>query len=184
MTMPNQPSEWLLRWQHLLAPRSRVLDLACGAGRHLRHFAALGHQLTGVDKNAAALAPLHGIGELICADLEDAAWPLAGRTFAAVIVTNYLWRAHWPQLRACVAPGGVLLYETFAHGNAAYGHPARPEFLLQPGELLQLCDGWHIVAYEHGLVPTSGAQRVVQRIAAIRPAEDTSAPLVRSLAPT
>ena len=111
---------------------------------------------------------------MLPADLENGPWPLAQRQFAAVIVTNYLWRPRWPQLRDCLAPGGVLLYETFAHGHAAYGHPRRAEFLLQPGELLSLCAGWHIVAYEHGVLTSPGSARVVQRIAAVRPASDAA----------
>lgn len=174
MLSPPPPSDWILRWQHLLAPHCTVLDLACGAGRHLRHFAQRGHPVTGVDRNAEALAPLAHLGESIHADLENGPWPLAQRQFAAVIVTNYLWRPRWPQLRDCLAPGGVLLYETFAHGHAAYGQPRRAEFLLQPGELLTLCQGWHIVAYEHGLLASTGSERVVQRIAAVRPAADTT----------
>ncbi len=174
MLSPPPPSDWILRWQHLLDPHCTVLDLACGAGRHLRHFAQQGHRVTGVDRNAGALAPLAHLGEVLPADLENGPWPLAQRQFAAVIVTNYLWRPRWPQLRDCLAPGGVLLYETFAHGHAAYGHPRRAEFLLQPGELLSLCAGWHIVAYEHGVLTSPGSARVVQRIAAVRPASDAA----------
>ena len=167
------PSEWLLRWSHLLPPACAVLDLACGTGRHLRWLAAQGHGVTGVDRDGAALAPLASLGECIVADIENGPWPLAGRRFDAVLVTNYLWRPLWPQILDAVAPGGVLLYETFGAGNAAYGRPARPEFLLAPGELLQACAGWQVVAYEHGL--RSAPERVVQRIAALRPDMDCPA---------
>lgn len=88
MLSPPPPSDWILRWQHLLAAHCTVLDLACGAGRHLRHFAQRGHRVTGVDRNAEALAPLVHLGEMLPADLENGPWPLAQRQFAAVIVTN------------------------------------------------------------------------------------------------
>ena len=83
-----------------------------------------------------------------------------------MVVTNYLWRPLLPCLVDSVAPGGVLLYETFAHGNATVGKPSRPEFLLQPGELLAACAGLRIVAYEDGF--EAAPARFVQRIAAVR----------------
>ena len=168
------PSSWVQRWTHLIPPHATALDLACGAGRHMRWLQAQGLQVTGVDRSPAAIAACSGLGELICADIENGPWPLPGRQFGAVVVTNYLWRPLWPQVLASVRPGGVLLYETFAHGHAAYGHPRRAEFLLQPGELLSLCAGWHIVAYEHGVLTSPGSARVVQRIAAVRPASDAA----------
>lgn len=161
------PSAWIQRFAHLLPPGAQVLDVACGQGRHAAWLSAQGHHVTGVDRNTEALAQLPAQVKAVAADIENAPWPLPGQLFDAVVVTNYLWRALWPQLLDSVRPGGVLLYETFADGNAAYGKPSRPEFLLRAGELLQVCAGWHVVAYEHGELPAP--QRVVQRIAALRP---------------
>jgi len=166
------PSPWVQRWSHLVPAQGRVLDLACGMGRHTRWFLARGHTVTAVDRSAPALAAVAALAssgnnlETLEADLENAAWPLAGRTFDAVVVTNYLWRPLLGPITASVAPGGVLIYETFAAGNEAFGRPSRPDFLLQPGELLTACAGLQIVAYEHGLL--DGPKRVVQRIAAVR----------------
>jgi hypothetical protein len=87
--------------------------------------------------------------------------------FAGVVVTNYLWRALLPTITASVACGGVLIYETFAAGNETVGKPSRPDFLLQPGELLAACAGLRIVAYEDGFI--SHPERFVQRIVAVRP---------------
>ena len=123
-----QPSAWVLRWQHLLAPGAHVLDLACGNGRHVRHLAACGFRLTAVDRDNQALQPLADCANTLCADLETGPWPLAGRQFDAVLVTHYLWRPRWPALRECLAPGGVLvLYGPFlgtgeadAPGNVAF----------------------------------------------------------------
>ena len=163
----DAPSDWVRRWSHLIPPASTALDVACGTGRHLRWLHGLGHCVVGVDRAAEALAASTGLGELICADIENGPWPLAGRTFGAVVVTNYLWRPLLPTLVASVAPGGVLIYETFAEGNEAVGKPSRPDFLLRPGELLAACAGHlRVVAYEDGFA--HNPDRFVQRITAVR----------------
>jgi SAM-dependent methyltransferase len=162
------PSPWIRRWSHLVPAGGAVLDVACGRGRHMRWFAGRGHPVTGIDRDAEAIAAVAPLGEAIAADIENGPWPLPGETFAGVVVTNYLWRALMPAVLASVAPGGVLLYETFAEGNETVGKPSRPAFLLRHGELLQLCQGLHVVAYEDGFL--DDPDRFVQRIAAVRPA--------------
>ena len=162
------PSAWLQRWAHLIAPNSTVLDVACGAGRHLRYLAALGHRVTGVDRNPEAVAMAQASGLVICADIENGPWPFAGQTFGCVVVTNYLWRPLLPTLVASVAPGGVLIYETFMSGNERFGKPSNPEFLLRPGELLEVVRGQlTVVAFEQGEV-TTPRPAVVQRLCATR----------------
>ena len=184
MTQPHPapahdaPSAWVQRWSPLVAARGTVLDVACGHGRHARWFAHHGHVVTAVDRSPEALASLQGTEGVSCvqADIENEAWPLLDhgrpRDFSAVVVTNYLWRPLFDVLRASVQPGGLLIYETFAQGNERVGRPSRPEFLLAPGELLALCTGWHIVAYENGYI--AQPERYVQRIAAIRPLVELS----------
>lgn len=162
------PSEWIRRFVHLLPPGAHVLDVACGSGRNAGYLASLGHQITGVDRDAQALAQLPAGVTAVQADIENDAWPLSYEQFDAVIVTNYLWRPLWPQILGSVRDGGVLLYETFAQGNEVYGKPSRPDFLLAPGELLRVCTGWQVVAYEHGL--RTQPDRIVQRIATIKTA--------------
>ena len=159
----GQPSPWVRRFAGLLRPAGTVLDVACGSGRHVRWLAAQGFAVTGVDRDAAAAAPLRDVAEILVADIEGGPWPLPGRRFDGVVVTNYLWRALLPTLRASLAPGGVLIYETFAHGQQLVGKPSRPEFLLQTSELLQACTGLRVVAFEDGF--ENG--RYVQRIAAV-----------------
>jgi hypothetical protein len=86
-----------------------------------------------------------------------------------VVVTNYLYRPHLPALFEALAEGGVLIYETFAQGNEAYGKPSNPDFLLRPGELLQAVPPFcSVVAYEHGLEQRSRGPRVIQRLCARR----------------
>ena len=161
------PSPWVVRWAHLVPAGGAVLDLACGRGRHLRWFAQRGHPVTGVDRDAGALSALDSVGETIEADIENGPWPLAGRQFAAVIVTNYLWRPLFPRIAEAVAPGGLLIHETFAQGNETVGKPSRPDFLLAHGELLTVYPGLHIVGYEDGFIDIP--PRFVQRVAAVKP---------------
>jgi SAM-dependent methyltransferase len=170
----STPSPWIVRWTHLVPPGGAVLDLACGGGRHARWFADRGHRVTAVDRDAAALGTLAGIAETIEADIENGPWPLGERQFAAVIVTNYLWRPLFGRIAQSVGPGGVLLHETFAQGNETVGKPSRADFLLAPGELLRAYAELRTVAFEDGFL--DAPPRFVQRIAAVRPGSDPVPP--------
>ncbi|WP_298824761.1 bifunctional 2-polyprenyl-6-hydroxyphenol methylase/3-demethylubiquinol 3-O-methyltransferase UbiG [uncultured Piscinibacter sp.] len=166
------PSPWIQRWSALVPPGATVLDVACGSGRHLRWFAQRGCRVTGVDRDAVALAPLGELGELLVADIEGSPWPWPGRRFDAVVVTNYLSRPLLPTIVDSVGPGGVLLYETFAIGNQTVGKPSNPAFLLEPGELLRCAPGLRVIAYEDGFL--TGPERYVQRLAAVREAPSSA----------
>jgi SAM-dependent methyltransferase len=141
--------------------------------------------VTGVDRDAAALAQWAGVTgvDTRVADLESAAWPLAGLRFDLVLVTNYLWRPLVPTLIEAVAPGGLLIYETFAHGQESVGRPSNPQFLLAPGELLTwVLPDLQVLGYEDGWSPDLPLRRV-QHIVARRPelatlaeSTDTSTP--------
>jgi SAM-dependent methyltransferase len=168
-------SAWIQRWSNLVAAHGTVLDVACGYGRHMRWFASRGHGVVGVDRAAEAIESLAdltstGQAEVVQADIENLPWPFMDdarpRQFDGVVVTNYLWRPLLPTIVQSLAPGGVLLYETFATGNASVGKPSRPDFLLATGELLQICTGLRVVAYEDGYCEQPS--RFVQRIVAVR----------------
>lgn len=161
-----QPSPWVMRWGAQIAPGASVLDLAAGSGRHTLWLAARGCRVTAVDRDGDALQGLSDRAEVIVADLESGPWPLAGRRFDAIVVTNYLWRALFPQLLTTLADSGLLVYETFAANHETVGRPRRPEFLLRRGELLDACRGLRIVAFEDGFLVDP--ERFVQRVAAVR----------------
>jgi SAM-dependent methyltransferase len=166
------PSPWVARFAPLVKAGARVLDLAAGGGRHARLFASRGARVVAVDRDADALAALSGASgiDVRVLDLETGRWPLAGQTFDAIVVVNYLHRPLFPHLRAALAPDGVLLYETFAMGNEAYGRPTNPDFLLCRDELLTLASlapAITVVAFEQGTVEGGARNAVVQRIAAV-----------------
>lgn len=165
------PSPWVVRHAQSIPARGKVLDLACGSGRHARFLAGLGYPVLAVDRDAEALAGLSTIEGITTRqlDLEGEEWPLAGQVFDGIVVTNYLWRPRLPDVLALLAPGGVLIYETFMVGNAAYGKPSNPDFLLQAGELRQLAAaaGLREVEYAEGYV-ASPKPAMRQAICAIR----------------
>lgn len=165
--MSAAPSPWVTRFASLIAEGGPVLDLACGGGRHTRLLRELGHAVTAVDRDISGVSDLDGV-EATAADLEDGSpWPLAGRQFAGVIVTNYLHRPLFPALIAAVEPDGVLIYETFMAGNERFGKPSNPDFLLRENELLDaVAPDLTIIAFEQGLDSAGPAMR--QRICAIR----------------
>jgi myo-inositol-1(or 4)-monophosphatase len=158
------PSEWVVRFADLVPAGGTVLDVAAGAGRHARFFLARGNRVVAIDRDVSSLDAAAGL-EIVQADLEDgSAWPLAERRFDAIVVTSYLNRPLLPLLVDRLAPGGVLIYETFARGQERFGKPSNPAFLLERGELLRAVAGrLRVIAFED----VSLADRVVQRIAAV-----------------
>ena len=165
----DAPSAWVTRWADRVPAGGRVLDVACGGGRHARYFAARGHAVLAVDRDPATPGRLAGIPGVTgqCADLEQGVWPFYGERFAGIVVTNYLHTPLFPHLLSALAPAGALIYETFAVGNERYGRPSNPAFLLKPGELLDVVRGkLKVLAYED-LFVTEPRPAMVQRICAI-----------------
>ena len=165
----ESPSPWVCRWAGLIRGGGRVLDVACGYGRHLRYLSSLGFSVVGVDRDAGATGAAGGMQriEIHVADIESGPWPFAPGRFDGVVVTNYLHRPIFPSLIEALGPGGVLIYETFAAGNERYGRPGNPDFLLRPGELLERARPLEVLAFEQGLIE-SPKRAVVQRICAVR----------------
>ncbi len=198
-----QPSAWIVRCLARLPRGARVLDFAAGSGRHLRLARSLGLSALGVDRNTdaldadgyadgldadrtgdtfgtrgdagalAATAREPGSVDTLVLDLESGPWSLPPGAFDAVIVANYLFRARFALLCGLLAPGGLLIYETFGLGNEAYGRPSNPSFLLREGELLERASaaGLIVLAYESGYTDRP-KPAIVQRICASRPPID------------
>ena len=170
---PDAPSPWVVRFAPLVPAGGRcgdgVLDVACGSGRNARLFLGLGRPVVAIDRDVSGVADLRAEprAEVIEADLERGGpWPLAGRRFAAVVVTNYLYRPLFADLIGAVGPGGLFIYETFARGNERFGRPRNPDHLLRSGELLEAVRGHlQVIAYEHGII-AAPRQAVVQRLCA------------------
>lgn len=165
-------SPWVARFAPLM-PRGEVLDLACGGGRHARHLAGLGHPVLAVDRDRAALAEAAGEGiQTLECDLEDPAlaWPFGRGRFAGIVVTNYLHRPLFAALAASLRADGLLIYETFAAGNEAFGKPSNPAFLLERGELLARAAamGFAPLAFEDGYTDAP-KPAMVQRLCAAGP---------------
>jgi SAM-dependent methyltransferase len=179
------PSAWVARFSQLITPGGRVLDLAAGSGRHSLHLAKLGFSVLAVDRDAVALEVIAqsqpGLAiDIEQLDLEGPTWPLADRSglFDAVVVTNYLYRPYLELLPDLLAEGGVLIYETFAHGNAAFGKPSNPDYLLQTGELLDFAarHDLHILAYSD-LYQAQPKPAMVQSVCAVKGALKERHPL-------
>jgi SAM-dependent methyltransferase len=169
---PSKPSQWIRRFLSGVKEGGDILDVACGAGRHLRLALELGHSVTGIDRDLSRVEDIAGRKDvgLIEADLEAGrAFPLKDMRYDGVLVTNYLWRPILSDIIGCVAEDGVLIYETFALGHERHGKPSSPDFLLKNNELLEaVLPRLTIVAYEHGL-RGGDYSKIVQRIAACGP---------------
>jgi SAM-dependent methyltransferase len=161
----------VLRWAPLVKVHGAVLDLACGGGRHARWLAERGHAVTAVDRDPEAIAALRGVAGVtgLLADLEGGnPWPFPGRRFDGIVVANYLHRPLFAPIIESLAEDGVLIYETFAKGNERFGRPSNPQFLLQPGELLDAFGkALTVVAYEQGRLERP-KPAMIQRLCALR----------------
>lgn len=163
-----EPSPWVVRFAPFIRPGGVVLDLACGAGRHAAWLARLGFEVEAVDLAPERFRDPPPNVRLTGADLEGGPWPYPGRRFDAIVATNYLHRPLLPRLADALETGGVLIYETFARGHERFGRPSRPEFLLAPGELLELARGrLRVLAFED-LVVDAPRPAAIQRLCARR----------------
>lgn len=175
-------SSWVQHYSGSIAPESKVLDLACGGGRHARYLANQGHQVTAVDRDRDALAKIeHPLIKTFACDLEGGRWPLSELEFGkwgAIIVTNYLYRPYLDLLPTLLDEGGILLYETFVLGNEEFGKPSNPDFLLHQGELLDLAQKHqlHVLAFRDVYVE-SPKPAMVQSLCASRGAPKIRHPL-------
>ena len=172
-------SPWVRRFAPLIPKGGVVLDLACGSGRHSELLAELGYSVIAVDQDVTAVESLnHSLITPKCLNLEQEDWPLLGEEFSAIVVTNYLYRPHLDELAGILQTDGVLIYETFSKGNGEFGKPSNPNFLLNPGELLNFASRHSllVVAYEDIYVDQP-KPAMVQRLCAVKGALKQRIPL-------
>jgi SAM-dependent methyltransferase len=163
-------SPWVRRFARVIPKDGVVLDLACGSGRHTALLASLDHRILAVDQDVSTVELLKSDAvQIHKLNLEGSDWPLLGQQFAGIVVTNYLYRPFLEELPKMLSQGGVLIYETFADGNAVFGKPSNPNFLLNPGELLALAQGsgLKVIAYED-IYLDQPKPAMVQRICAVK----------------
>jgi SAM-dependent methyltransferase len=161
------PSAWVVRFLPLISAGGLVLDIAAGAGRHVRLLRERRFAVCAIDRDIAGLRELEGPRcEIRQVDLESAAEVALGGPYDGIVVANYLHRPLLPALERALAPGGILIYETFAVGNGRFGRPRDPDFLLRPGELLAAFSRLTVIAYEAGEVGRP-RRAVIERIAAV-----------------
>jgi SAM-dependent methyltransferase len=166
------PASWLVMNRALLPPSGRALDVACGRGRNALWLAQQGFATIALDRGPAAIAELEARARrdglpltARAMDLETGAVDLGDARYDVVVVVHYLHRALFPALLASLAPGGVLVYETFTVAQAARGRPTNPAFLLEPGELPRLVAPLEILAAREG----DFDGRIVSSVIAMRP---------------
>lgn len=172
----GSPSPWVARAAKELTPPDapggdlRVLDLAAGAGRHSRMLLRAGHEVLAVDRDVSGLRRLARRPrlEIVQWDLEDGSpWPFAAERFKGIVVANYLHRPTLHQTLGLLAPGGLLIYETFGVGNERFGRPSNPDFLARPGEIADCARhlGFSIAYDQHARIE-SPRPAVVHRVVA------------------
>jgi rhodanese-related sulfurtransferase len=176
------PSPWLIDNADLLPRGGKVLDVACGRGRHALLLASAGFEVTAIDRDAEAVAFLRATAQRLrltltagIVDLETDPPPdLSRDAYDAVFVFNYLHRPLMPALLAAVKPGGRLFYETFTTRQAEVGHPKNPAFLLEAGELPKLVAPFAVLRSREG----EADGRFVASVVAERPAssDDVASP--------
>ena len=140
----------------MLPPRGPALDVACGSGRNALWLAERGLDVLGLDRDAPRLDELRRLaaarGLWLGAKVFDleAGGEIGPEKYDVIVVVNYLHRPLFPALVRALAPEGLLVYETFTAAQAARGKPTRPEFLLQPGELLELVSTLEVLRHREG----------------------------------
>jgi 2-polyprenyl-3-methyl-5-hydroxy-6-metoxy-1,4-benzoquinol methylase len=178
---PDAAAEWLVEHRVLLSElladggNPRALDVACGDGRNARWLAELGFAVDAVDVSDVAVEALRSAAaerglnvDARAVDLEHDALP-DGR-YDVVVCMNYLQRDLFAALEGALAPGGLLLYETFARAHVEeLGKAFNPAYVLDRNELLQAFDALHVCHYREGVVERGGEPRGVASIVAQRP---------------
>jgi tellurite methyltransferase len=152
----SEPADWLVEQSQLL-PRGRVLDIAMGSGRNSVYLAKLGYEVEGVDVSPEAIETAFQLArqnkvtiQAQVADLENTYW-IRPNTFDVIICFNYLQRSLFPQIKAGLKTGGMIVYETYTIDQPQFGKPRNPDFLLKYNELLEMFRDLRCLRYREGI---------------------------------
>ncbi len=156
-TRPREPNRYLLAWRrHLVG--GIAIDVACGLGQNSVWLAQAGYRVLGVDVSRVALQRAAGLAraaacapQTLFAQVDLDVWRLPAHCCDLLCVFRFLDRSLIPSLQAAVKPGGLLVYETRHTGLLRKQPQANRAYLLQPGELLHIFEGWGVMAYEEGV---------------------------------
>lgn len=153
-----------------------IIDLACGRGRNALALAREGIDCIGLDRSRELLRALReaaasepGQIDAVLCDLEsDGKIPVKNGSCGALLVFRFLFRPLAPAIERALAPGGILIYETFTRAQPALGWgPKSPDFLLEPGELPGLFPGLEILHHDERPVsaprPEASARLVARK---------------------
>ena len=174
------PSVWVVTNSRYFVPNAKVLDLACGNGRHTKFLIEKGFDVTSVDIDENVLNEVAKISKshVLLADLENGEWPFVERSFDGIVVTNYLHRPQLELITKTLSDRGLLIYETFMIGNERYGKPSNSAFLLRPNELTNVfAHSMLILKYEQGHIRFP-KEATVQRICAVKRARFESETMI------
>lgn len=159
-----------------------ILDLACGGGRNGLFLVGKGVPVVFADRSETSLEEVRNRLDAMSASAaaeKSRCWlvdfenkekdPLAEKRFGAIIVFNYLHRALFTAIKGAIAPGGIVIYETFTVDNLRYGRPRNPDYLLRPGELAEYFGDWDCLHHFEGEVKGEPGTRAIAQIVARKP---------------
>lgn len=173
---PTGLSTWFRWHEYHISRESRVLDLACGDGRHSIAAATLGAEVVAVDRDRKQLGKGREAARAAKLDIDwreadlEKPWPDFGH-FDAVLLFHYLDRDRMQDVIDRVAPGGVLIMETYLIQQRELGWgPKDDAHLLRPGELRSLVEPLEPVHGREVFEPVDAERwRAVSGIVAERP---------------
>ena len=167
------PSPWIVEAVGALPNEGPVADVAGGSGRHAVPLVESGRRVVLVDFVAAAVARAITREPRVAGVVAEASMlPLRRQSFGAVVVAYFLDRSIFPDLIELLEPGGYLVYETYTldhHELVEQGlarGPTTTEFLLRPGELLELSKPLTVVEHWEGEVEDDAGRRRCARLVA------------------
>lgn len=162
--------------------QTTVLDLACGSGRNGLYLVENGISVTFSDVNSVAIEQVQQHASVVknkqCTNFwsidfeQEGATPLAGKSFAAIMVFRYLHRPLFEQIKQAILPNGIIIYETFTTAQVQFGRPKNSDFLLKPAELLDVFSDWEIIHSFEGIIELgddSGSKQAIAQIVARKP---------------